>query len=547
MNNTRVTTWADQSGNDNNATQSLGNRRPLYQAASINFNPALNFDGANDFLQGNSGAANHTLLMVARSDLNISNTTVGQTIITIDINNPNTDSYFFSLGSITAAFNNEVITHGLGSSVEYRKVRTGNFTIPSVPHLYTTDHDASISNAAIYFDGAQIDNNTANSFIDPEANRPYRVGGNLYIWGGQYFNGQIAEILSFPTNLSTTDREILQSYLGIKYGISLAHAYLDTDETVLWNEANYANNIASIGREDCFNLNQKQTKNAQFGAILTVGLGNIAVDNTSNSNTFSNDKSFLFWGNDNDDNGIIEEVATEVPAGVQSRLDREWKIRNINNVADIALEFDLNGIPQSGTSANDFLLLIDEDGDGNFTTGTIQTVTATAFSGGVISFSNINFSDGVVISLATKNTPNSAPQLVCPTTAFNVCPNGQLNEIAATLQVSDLDNNNLTAQITISGTTDNADMLMVNLTGFSGINQTYVYPTLTITGIINPNQLENILQTLSFATTSTTAGMRDVRITVNDGVTNSNEIVKTVQADENLSSCCSANAPLISN
>lgn len=320
---TTVSVWADQSGNANNARQNVANLRPSYSAVGINFNPTLDFDGANDYMQGNSGGANATLFMVARSDLAVSRTTPGQTIFTANILNPSSDAYFFTLGSVTAAFNNEVITHGLGSSVEYRKVLTGNTTIPSLPHLYSTSHNSATSSAAIYYDGTKIDNNTSGAFINSEGNRPYRVGGNLYVWGGVNFNGQISEILSFPTNLDIDDRQIIQSYLGIKYGISLPHAYKDAQGQTVWNETSYANNISSIARDDCLGLYQKQTKSTNTGAIITMGLGTVASSNANNLNTFPIDKSFLFWGNDNDNNGVIEETANELPAGVQKRLDRE--------------------------------------------------------------------------------------------------------------------------------------------------------------------------------------------------------------------------------
>lgn len=546
-NGSQVTSWTDQSGNANNVTQNTNNRRPTYQSNSINFNPALDFDGANDFLQGNAGFSNTTLFMVARSDLNITNATPGQTILTANITNPASDAYFFTLGSVTAAFGNEVITHGLGNSTEYRKVLTGNTTIPNVPHLYSTDHNNTIRNAAIYFDGSQIDNNTANTFINSQNNRAFRVGGNLYVWGGIYFNGQIAEILSFPTNLSSTDREIINSYLAIKYGIPLTHAYRDIDGITIWSEATYSNNIAAIGRNDCFNLNQKQTTSSDIGAFITIGLGAIASDNNSNNNSFNTDQSFLFWGNDNDDNGVIEEINSELPAGIQTRLDREWKIRNINQVGAVEVQFDLNSITHSATTSSDFFLLIDEDGDGNFNTGTVQQLPVNSFSNGIVSFSNLSLADKVVISLATGVTPNTAPQITCLSTSFEVCPTGQIYDIATTIQTSDLDNDNVTAQITIQGITDNADTLIVDLTGFPAASQAYNYPTLQITGIINPSQLQSILRTLTFSTTSTMAGVRIISMIINDGIANSNEINKSIQADENLSICCSANAPLISN
>ena len=544
--NLNVSTWADQSGNNNSADQANTNLRPFFQNNSINFNPAIDFDGSNDYLQGNSGGSNTTLFMVARSDINVSSFTPGQTIFTTQALNPSVDVYFFTLGIITAAFANEVITNGFGSFLEYRKSHTGNTTIPNIPHLYSTNHNQATT-AAIYYDGAQIDNSTTNAFINPENDRPYRVGGNLFTYGGANFNGQIAEVLSFPTTIDLNNREIIQSYLGIKYGITLAHAYKKSSGIITWNEPDFPNDIAAIGRDDCFRLNQKQSKNSNTDAILTIGLGTIAADNSSNNNTFNNNQSFLFWGNDNDNNGVVEEIATELPDQIDQRLDREWKIRNIGNVGATTVQFDLNSINHSANSAADLFLLIDMDGDGNFTTGTIQKIAATGFSGSVVEFSNITFSDGVIISLATLPTPNTAPEITESATTISVCPNGQNYDITPTIQVADSNNDDLTAQISISGSSDNADVIAVDLTGFPTAFQSFSYPTLQITGIISPVQMQSILQTLYFSTTSTLTGIRNISLLVNDGTVNSNQFFKNVQSDENLSFCCSADAPLISN
>lgn len=540
-----VSTWADQSDNSNNATQNRNNRQPAFLASGMNFNPTLDFDGVNDFLQGNAGASNTTLFMVARSDIAVNNSSAGQTIFTANIVNPASDAYFFSLGSITAAFANEVITHALGNSTEYRKARTGNFTIPATPHLYSTNHNNTSSSSNVYYDGRQIDNDISGNFINAETNRPYRVGGNLYVWGGSNFNGQISEVLSFPINLSTNDRHIIESYLGIKYGIPLTHAYLNSANQTLWNESNYSNNIASIGREDCFKLNQKQTKSTQDGAIITMGLGNIFNDNNSNTNNFSNDQSYLFWGHDNDDNGTIEEISSELPTGVKKRLDREWKVRNINAVDAVAIQFDLNGINHSGTVAGDFFLLIDNDSDSDFTSGTVQKIAASTFQNGIISFTDISFQSESIISLATES--NNAPQVSCPIVNLEVCPNGNTYLFANGVQVQDLDNDNLTAQITIAGITDNKDSITVDLTDFIGTSQNFNYPNLTISGAMTASQLQSILRTLQFSTTSSLVGTRVINILSNDGIEDSNTVTKEIQANENFSICCSADAPIISN
>ena len=540
-----VNIWADQSGNANNATQNAPNNRPSFLDGAMNFNPTLDFDGNNDFLRGNAGGAITTLFLVAHSDISVTRATSGQTIFTANIVNPVSDSYFFSIGSITAAFNNEVITHALGNSTEYRKALIGNSTIPATPHLYSTNHVNASSTSNVYYDGTPIDNVTSGNFINAETNRPYRIGGNLYVWGGTHFNGRIAEILSFPTNLNISDRHIIESYLAIKYGISLGHAYTNSDNQTLWDEPIYTTNISSIGRDDCFGLNQKQTKNTNTGAIITMGIGSIANNNAANSNSFSDDNSFLFWGNDNDDNGVIEEISNELPTGVKKRLDREWKVKNINEVEAVEVQFDLNGINHSGTNAGDFFLLLDEDGDGDFTTGSLQKIAASAYQNNIVSFSNIAFNAEVILSLATE--ANNAPQIMCPELTLEACPNGTAYKFSTGIQVTDLDNDNVTALITLSGITDHNDEIQADLTGFGSVTQNFSYPSLTITGTISPTQIQTILRTLQFSTTSSLVGVREINILLNDSIENSNTLIKEIQADENLSICCSANAPIISN
>jgi hypothetical protein len=544
---TTVRRWEDQSGNNNHAIQNGANVRPTYQSESINFNPALDFDGVDDYIAGTSGGSISTLFMVARSDSDVSRSSNGQTIITTSITNTISNSYFFTIGRVTAAFSNEVITHGLGHSGEYRKALTGNTVIENTPHLYTTDHNTATSNASIFMDGTKIDNTTSGNFVTPHNNRPYRIGGNLYVWGGVNFDGQIAEIISFPTNLNTTNREIIQSYLGIKYGIKLSHALRNSAGTVTWNESTYINNVSSIGRDDCFGLNQKQSKSTEDGAILTIGLGMIASSNSANTNTFPNNQSFLFWGHDNDDDGTIEEISSELPTGINTRLDREWKVKNINGVDTVELQFDLSGITHSATNANELYLLIDEDGDGDFTTGMVQKIVANSYTGNVASFTNIVFPDSVIISVGTGPVPNNAPVLTCTSDTTEACPNSQFYAFASSITVADADNDTLTATLTFMGITQSTDTMAVNLTGFPMASQTFNYPDLEITGTITPTQLQSILQTLSFSTSSLMSGIREVEIVVDDGTDKSNTLIKRIQSDENLSICCSADAPLISN
>jgi len=53
----RVATWADQSGEGNNATQSTDAKKPIFTANQLNGQPSLVFDGTDDFMNCNGPIA----------------------------------------------------------------------------------------------------------------------------------------------------------------------------------------------------------------------------------------------------------------------------------------------------------------------------------------------------------------------------------------------------------------------------------------------------------------------------------------------------------
>ena len=125
---------------------------------------------------------------------------------------------------------------------------------------------------------------TANH--EPQSSATLQIGsvGN----SNHESDGAIYEVVAYASLLSTTEREQVESYLALKYGISLGHNYVASDASTLWNattNATYHNDVAGIGRDDNGVLNQKQSK-SQSGGIVEIGLGTLAADNASNANSF---------------------------------------------------------------------------------------------------------------------------------------------------------------------------------------------------------------------------------------------------------------------
>jgi hypothetical protein len=99
------------------------------------------------------------------------------------------------------------------------------------------------------------------------------------------FIGHIGETIVYGAGTLTTERRKVDSYLAIKYGITLGQVntdhYLDTSGNIVWNggtNATYNNNIFGVSRDDIEILEQKVSKSVNNGAILTVATTNDFVN-----------------------------------------------------------------------------------------------------------------------------------------------------------------------------------------------------------------------------------------------------------------------------
>jgi hypothetical protein len=71
----------------------------------------------------------------------------------------------------------------------------------------------------------------------------------------------------------------------------------------------------------------------------------------------------------------------------------------------VDLALDLNGITVTGTTANDFRLIVDNDGNGDFTDGQIGYYTPTSYTGGIAQFSAVTLTNNAVMGVLTQATP----------------------------------------------------------------------------------------------------------------------------------------------
>ncbi len=188
------------------------------------------------------------------------------------------------------------------------------------------------------------------------------------------FRGALAELIVFNRALTFLERVQYETYLAIKYGTGLqAGNFVSSGEQVLWHvgqNAAFGNDIAGIGRDDVFKLNQKQSGSAYDSSLLVMSAGKLRATNAENSTTLA-DGDFILFGS----NG--QPLATqrgEGPDSILSVLRRKWLVTATGNTSDaIATELhvDQSRFPAHGLG---YWLVVDRSGAGNFSVDNLEYI-----------------------------------------------------------------------------------------------------------------------------------------------------------------------------
>ncbi len=407
MNNSTLSNWNDFSPNATTATNAGTPTFLNNDDDNFNGNPVVDFDGTGDYFQtaatGLIGDDNaYTKIIIAKFD----NASLGALIGSASTGNHLLD--IEGSGRPRANHNGVyILTSSAGVAVS-----------SSEPHILTARFrgvsGGSLDNI-LKVDGQQGDNNTStNSFSDTGFET--QIGAHQ---GSLLFDGRIGEAIIYNNELSDAEIARIESYLALKYGITLdqtsATNYLDSDGNVIWNGttfSGYNNDITGIGRDDFSDLDQRTSISNNSDAVVTI----------TKSDGFSSDLLFLVWGNDN--GAIDSEGETDFNAGegIEGRLARVWRISEPSEVGNVDISFDLSSL--SSVVASDLRLLIDQDNDGLFNDETVAgggiITGATDLGGGLYSFSGIDIDDTERFTLGTINyTQSPLPVEFTSFDAFN--------------------------------------------------------------------------------------------------------------------------------
>lgn len=203
------------------------------------------------------------------------------------------------------------------------------------------------------------------------------------------FKGALAELLVFNRALTFLERVQYETYLAIKYGTGLRGGnFVSSGEKVLWHverNAAYGRNIAGIGRDNFFSLNQKQSASAYDSGLLVISAGKLAGTNRKNTAVI-NDRDFILWG----DNGLpLSTKPGEGPDSILSIVQRRWLVTATGNTAGkLATELyvDVNKLPAEPMG---YWLVIDRSGRGNFSADNLEYILPDRVSKGEVVYKNV--------------------------------------------------------------------------------------------------------------------------------------------------------------
>ncbi len=210
-----------------------------------------------------------------------------------------------------------------------------------------------------------------------------RVNANS-VPGFEDFKGIVPEVLIFEKALSKKERNIQESYLALKYGISLKRTdFLDgKGKTIFTNDESdpFSNEIFGIGKDGLTSLDQKISSPA-LKNYITIGVGDFTETNKKNQGELSDGQYFICGNN----GGSLTPLNGSNPEDA-----RIWKLIPTNaNGTPTFIRLQESVYQNTSIGTGDLFLLIDRSNNGKFNDGSIERIKGNKDENGFITFNNI--------------------------------------------------------------------------------------------------------------------------------------------------------------
>lgn len=414
--NNRVGEWKNDGSVAVNAIQTTPAQAPVYRATDLsgtNFRPYLQFGSSNNFMNQNlspfTTQGNFDIYVVARP----TQTTGAHRIVGFQ----STAGSSFDFASLWLNSNGQLEFRNDNATALVTGASPGIGKLGVWRISYTRGGKISISLNG----GTPVLSSTDHTLSLPTYNTQYGVNGAAF---------DLAEILFYGNGLSVAERQRIQSYFSVKYGVHYAEDLVSGAGQVIWNRSNggYVNNIFGIGREDCMGLAQKQSRSTTATTgndIMQIGLNSITTTNANNTGNIP-DAHYIMWG----DNGGSLSPTVQVKADklCLNAPQRTWRAQTTGNLSEelkTQVHIETQGMWSSVGSAGDYYLLIDRNGNGVYDDAVDTAIPATTMQGSTAIFDNVQWdtddsgADLFTIGLR-QASPDAGPDQVATGSGFQM-------------------------------------------------------------------------------------------------------------------------------
>jgi len=410
LSGSNVTQWNDFSGNNYHAPQSSSTNRPNLINNDINYNPTISFNGTSDrlpisTLNYNSVGAIDKMLVFCVFKTAYSGSSYNSNWAFLDFDRSDYFNLYLDATTNSLGFSTVNSSGSINDN-------TGSITglNDDKPHIAIAYYDKSVLNHTyIGVDRNQdllANNEASNTALGSGSTRYALIGdgseASSFNGAGNniYYDGEIAELIYYDGSISDAlGRNQINTYLAIKYGITLNSHYYAADGAIVWDKTNnsaYHNDIISLAKDDNSYLNQT-TSISQDESLMISNLSEL------------NDNEFVVIGNNGLEYGVEDNIDIPLTEGIEERVKKVWKVSITGNPGTLDLSFDDSSWSLApGYNINDIRLLVDTDFDGSFAD---ETVAGGGIIGGAIggrvAFQNVTLADGQLFTVATVNATNS--------------------------------------------------------------------------------------------------------------------------------------------
>uniref|UniRef100_UPI0025E6B30A hypothetical protein n=1 Tax=uncultured Chryseobacterium sp. TaxID=259322 RepID=UPI0025E6B30A len=390
--NTQVSIWENQKIGGVNGIANQGmpgyyadpgvDAIPVYRSAtsipSFNFNPAIEVVSTNGYRSGYkfpSGFPDDTTnSLTSYTHLTRTASATYRTVFVMNgtARSSNTtdiagiwQSPFFGTRTNRPEFYNEKESGDVffGNNV----INTVESNVPSIQSYY---NEIVAGDVKYFFDNNGLVYGSPSNNVSSTYNYPGLVllmdndGGS----GSSSLAGdRIGEFILYSETQTPTERQRVNSYLGIKYGITLEQPqnYLNSDQAITWDSslnAAFNNNIFGIARDDMSVLNQKVSNSINEDnniMLIAATTNNFILPNADAGRTpFSKDKTFLVMG----DNNVQDLPLVNFGTTSGKIIQRSWLAQKMNDVDPVWLQADLSKYTDILATDKIFMLVADDAG-----------------------------------------------------------------------------------------------------------------------------------------------------------------------------------------